>query len=138
MTTNYTLTLTDKHLTIIQEALNLYFRLGIGQVDDLKQHLEANTLRITTGTEVCDVEDALYVLDKRLAGCGIANATAQVKDACFIHGTITHKLAWDGAIERGITDSHDNRFWSEMFQVWFDKPTNYGTLAAIEINKVED
>ncbi len=138
MTTNYTLTLTNKHLAIIQEALNLYFRLGIGQVTDLKQHLEANTLRITTGTDRCDVEDALYVLDKRLAGCGITNATDRVRDACFIHDVIRHKLAWDDAIEQGITDSYDNRIWPEMFQVWFDKPTNYGTLPAIEINKVED
>jgi hypothetical protein len=138
MTCKYTLTLTDKHLATIQEALNLYFRLGIGQVNDLKQHLEANTLRITTGTEACDVEDALYMLDKRLAGCGIMNATDQVKDACFIHDVIRHQLSWHDAIERGITDSYDNRVWPEMYQVWFDKPINYGTLPAIEINKVED
>ncbi len=138
MTTNYTLTLTNKHLAIIQEALNLYFRLGIGQVNDLKRHLEANTLHEATDPERFDVEDALDILDKKLPGCGIMSATDQVKDAHFIHDVIRHKLAWHDAIERGITDSYDNRIWPEMFQVWFDKPTNYGTLPAIEINKVED
>ncbi len=138
MTTNYTLTLTNKHLAIIQEALNLYFRLGLGQVNDLNLHIEENTATRVTSTELCGIEDALYVLDKRLAGCGITNATDRVRDACFIHDVIRHKLAWHDAIERGITDSYDNRIWPEMFQVWFDKPTNYGTLPAIEINKVED
>ncbi len=138
MTCKYTLTLTDKHLAIIQEALNLYFRLGIGQTFDLNLHIEENTATRATSTELCDIEDALCKLDQKLPNCSIGVATTQVKDAHFLHDTIRHKLAWDYAIQRGITDSYGNRHGSRMMLSKFDKPINYGTLPAIEINKVED
>lgn len=144
---NYTITLTQKQLETVQEALEVYSRLGIGQ---WRQAFEKLPLRQNESS--FDWAHWHDFLDD--VGFQIKNFTKQRVDgyqsslgihgldvsesaqiAWDVHQVIRHRLSWERAVEQGFVESLDSpRNWREMLGVNYDEPmpTSDQPLAKVE------
>lgn len=144
---DYTLTLTQRQLETLQEALDTYSRLGIGQWRQAFERLPLRQkdpsfnwahwhdflddvgfqIRGFTKQRVDGYQSSLGIHSREIS------ESAQI--AWDLHQTIRNRLSWDRAIEQGIVESLDSpRNWREMMGVSYDEPlpTSDQPLAKLE------
>ena len=109
----YTLELTEKQLGIVQYATDLIARLGIGQVKESFEHLPLQKDRDWSEfhNDVRSIErliskHTIENVDGYGSHLGIHNdkVALNAKIAWEIHQVIRHRLSWDRAITKGVTD----------------------------------
>ena len=121
---SYTLELSAEHLQVINSALELFFRCGMGQYDhilDLPDHWDKrNDL-------AAEVLDQLHViLTKKAPNAYSSITSSEISDsyrvANDIYQVIRHKLSWDKNPKGGMT-------------VNYDTPMKWGKSPLIKIDK---
>ena len=141
----YTLTLNDTQARVMQSALDLFFRIHMGQFDEVAV-IVFDQQRITSdvyagvgptwmsrraGTEefLQRAKTEAFPELGRYAFHSIASPhlCEPAKIACDLHGVIRHRLAWDWA-------GNPPERTPDMIQVCYDEPQQCGceTLAKIE------
>lgn len=120
MSKSYTLHLTEKQARVIVNALDLYSRIGMGQLKEVAYVLRQNPLpkadpeldaRITL---LSDIRDRLDTLSRYwMNGSGYYGITSKsisdvFRTAWDIQQVIRHRLAWDRNPKGGITVDFDN------------------------------
>lgn len=139
----YTLELTEKQLNIVQYATDLIARLGIGQIKEAVEYLPLRK-ELDWAEFHNDVRDIEHVISKHTienvdgyrSSLGIHNDKVKqdAKIAWEINQVIRHRLSWDRAIAKGITDG-TARNWSEMMGVCYDEPFPCSGEALPKIDK---
>lgn len=141
--TSYTLTVTTQQAMAISRACEIVARLGIGQFRDALECLPTVTFCPDGWHD--DMDAIGERLSRHMHGnvdgwrsnLGIHHEKVSDESRVLfdLHRVIRHRLAWDGAVERGVIPSIDSpRQWPEMMQVTFDAPSRIGSqpLAKIE------
>lgn len=137
----YTITVTERQAHIISQACDLMARIGIGQWPEFLHHLPgANKMNWNDMRE-----ELLPIMSKYLVpaigisgwgsslGVGSDKSAPDTDEAFDLNAVIRHRLAWDRAMDNGITDG-TTRNWPEMMGVYYDEPMHWGKepLAVIE------
>jgi hypothetical protein len=137
--TEYHLGLNADHARVIAAALDMYTRIGLGQLETILEH-PGVFARLGGGTTARpDAEYLIGQLKARLFGFapnanhGIRNpAVVDVaRQAYDIRCVIRHRLAWDRA------GNPPERDWSTMLGVDFDDPSHLGDLPLVTMEKTE-
>ena len=127
--TKYTIEVTEEQLRVINQALDLLSRTGIGQISSFLE-----TLPLKRGVGCYDliqrVKSALHGsmihdIDGWQSHLGICSGDAPLfsKQAWELYSTFRHRLSWDEAVRNGIVESTDSpRKWPEMLTVDYDEP----------------
>jgi hypothetical protein len=133
MTDHYRLTISRHQAQVINEALDLYARLHMGQVDELAYLYRALANQRGLSAEATEAIDGHCAAVSRLVGpasggyYGIAHQlvsdTARV--AHDIKQVVRHRLAWDRTPDGGM-------------QVDFDQPHAYGSEPLPTIDRMID
>lgn len=98
----YKMTLTEKQCEVVQAALDLYYRIGMGQLDEI-QHLAVPAPGFKPNWN--EVGETLVVLKMALLGWKHNGTNHSIMSqelpdeyrvACDIHDVIRHRLAVDG------------------------------------------
>ena len=119
----YTLTLSAQQAAVLQEALEVYARLGMGQVDDALRCLPAPAT-----VDICERAEVIREVERQLAPVmrgpdGRLPPTSQPsKSAWDLFQVVRHRIAWDHAYARGVLKPGEPRRWSEMFGCQYDEP----------------
>lgn len=108
----YQLTLTETQLVVVQQALDMYFRVGMGQINEVAEHLVPPEQDINVR---CDRRDAAreFLRQAKLAAMpdlpvnayyGIYSQQIDESNriACDIHDVIRYCLAWQRQPEGGF------------------------------------
>lgn len=99
---NYTLKLTENQCRVVQSALDLYYRIGMGQIDEIR-HFAVSAPGFKPNLN--EVDESLAVLKMALLGwkhLGTAHSIRstelpdEMRVACDIHDVIRQRLAFDG------------------------------------------
>lgn len=106
----YVLTLTRRQAQIIQRALDLYFRLGLGQVQYVvctivsQAKFDVNIDKHINGRDLLDRAKQLLTGYGPGWSRGISSPHLPMifKEACDIHDVIRHRISWDISQEGGI------------------------------------
>lgn len=126
----YTLTINTEQANILIKALDLYSRIGMGQLGSLIDHPDLFSRMMTKdgwhimtlGDKLEPVKQELFGLSK---GCYHGIHSDQIDDsnrvAWDMLQVVRHRLAWDWAEHTGKTDGVE-RNWSTMMAVSYDKP----------------
>lgn len=123
----YQLTLNAEQIRVCAMALDLFSRIGAGQLESIVEHPEIMNRIMDDRADVSDVVEAraLFAEAKRLLfGYGPGQATAirspEIDDvarvAWDIYQVIRHRESWDKA------GNPKERDWSTMVGVNFDEP----------------
>jgi hypothetical protein len=128
---------------IIRDALQIYFRLGIGQfrpaLDKLPKPTEFNpdwhddmgTIGKILSKHMIDNIDGW----QRHLGISSDKVDTSAKIACDMYQAIKYWLAWDTAITDGIVKSMDDeRVWDKMQSNIYDKPFKIADEPMAEIS----
>ena len=141
MTRRYTITVTAEQARIISNACELMARIGIGQWAEFLYYLPgANKMNWNDMRE-----ELLPVMERHLKpfvgidgwysslGVGSDKSAPDTDEAFDLSAVIRHRLAWDRAVDNGITDGV-TRNWDVMMAVDYDEPMRCGSepLARIE------
>lgn len=145
----YTMTLNEKQLQTIQEALEVYSRLGVGQwhpafeclpLDKSLDHEEWRCFLNKIGVEMRRFTK--HEIDGYQSSLGVygneAPESAQI--AWDIYQVVRHHLSWSRAIELGYVEGFGSpRNWDEMVSVRYDEPLPVSgeSLAKIEVADYE-
>lgn len=111
---HYRLTISEHQAHVLMRALDMYFRVGMGQLGEVAEHLV--TKKATT-IEWCDARDlvhdclraarvyAMPELPSQNAYHGIASEKIDDTNrvACDLHDVIRHHLSWERHPEGGWT-----------------------------------
>ena len=140
----YTITVTERQARIISNACELMARIGIGQWPKFLNYLPgANRMNWNDMRE-----ELLPVMGRHLTpfvgidgwysslGGGSDKSAPDTDEAFDLNAVIRHRLAWDRAMDNGITDG-TTRNWPVMIGVDYDDPMHWGKepLARIEAVK---
>ena len=139
----YKISVTDEQAGIIQEALEIYARLGIGQFRDA---LEEMPLKDQFDAGWHDDMHAIgSILKKHMKrnidgwqsslGITSSDVSSDAQMAWDMYQVVRKKMAWKRAVENGIVKSETSeRDWSKMMQVSYDDVMQVGPgpLAEIE------
>ena len=140
----YTITVTERQARIISNACELMARIGIGQWPEFLNYLPG-AMRLNWNDMR---EELLPIMERHLKpvagnngwssslGVGSDKSAPDTDEAFDLHAVIRHRLAWDRAVDNGITDGV-TRNWDAMFGVDYDDPMRWGKepLARIEAVK---
>ena len=138
--TTYTLTITEAQAQTLSIACEVLARLGMGQYKDALDNLPRRD-NIDWSAWHDDMRGIGHILSKHMPGIdgyishiGIHNASSESRLAWDMHQVIRHRLAWDRAVARGVTDG-TVRNWNEMLGVHYDEPTKTceAPLATMEV-----
>ncbi len=129
----YTLTMTEAQARVVQQALNVYFRLHLGQLDDALECLPT-VEPLWYDDKRAAAEGVRKALAHRLhpnvnlhsSSLGVGNEAFKAGAAVDIHDTIRHRLAWDKAQAECLTHHDGSRNWKTMLGVQYDEPMHYG------------
>ncbi|WP_455233489.1 hypothetical protein [Geopseudomonas aromaticivorans] len=119
----YTLTLSAQQAAVLQHAMEVYARLGMGQVDDALRCLPAPAT-----VDICERAEVIREVERQLAPVmrgpdgRLPPTSPQSKSAWDLYQVIRHRLAWDRAYAKGILKPGEPRRWSEMFGCQYDEP----------------
>ena len=112
----YQLTLTRDQAALVRAALDMYFRVGMGQLRDVVEHLLDPKLPIDEWCKRRDLIDSVMLAARSLARPELpSNAYHSISSdkisennriACDIHDVIRHHLAME-ASPNGWTVAHD-------------------------------
>lgn len=128
---NLKITVTTIQADIIKDALEIYFRLGIGQFRPALEILPAKkTFRLAWYYDMDTIGKILsqHMIDnidgwQRHLGISNEKVDMKAKIACDMYQTIRHWLAWDDAVNDGVVASmEDERVWDKMQSNIYDKP----------------
>lgn len=130
----YTLTMTEAQARVVQQALNVYFRLHLGQIHDAFDCLPV-TEPAWYGEKESAARAVAAAFHHRLHPCanlgsgslGVNHPDFKARAAVDIHDTIRHRLAWDKAQAECLTNHDGSRNWKTMLGVQYDEPMHYGT-----------
>lgn len=141
--TTYTLTLTEDQAQTLAFACEVLARLGMGQYKDALDHLPMRD-NIDWSAWHDDMRAIGMILSKHMpmgidgyrSNLGIHKASSESRLAWDLYQVIRHRLAWDRAVARGVTDGK-TRNWNEMLGVNYDESckTSEETLAKMEAVK---
>jgi hypothetical protein len=127
----YRITLTIEQITIIQQALEIYARLGTGQIDMALDQLplDGDNKFIFPHIAAAEIHKIISHhtkdhVDGWRSSLGIASDKVSTwsQVAWEMYTAMRHKTSWDQAIKDGLTDSYGNRNWSKMLGVCYDDP----------------
>lgn len=114
----YTLQLTENQARIISEALDLFSRIGMGQLKEVVSVLRQNPLPNSNLEErinfLSEIRNKLDILAKYwMKGPGYHGITSKLISDKFriawdIQQVIRHRLAWDRKSEGGFTIDFDD------------------------------
>lgn len=140
----YTITVTERQACIISTACDLMARIGIGQWPEFLHHLPgANKMNLNDMRE-----ELLPIMSKYLVpaigisgwgsslGVGSDKSAPDTDEAFDLNAVIRHRLAWDRAMDNGITDG-TTRNWPEMMGVDYDEPMHWGKEPLAVIGEVK-
>jgi len=125
----YQLTISEKQANVITMALELFTRIGLGQLERILDHPQYSRKIINDNISYEETKELLYKVKSvltgydRYASYGIGNEN--VHESCIVSYDITqvirHRLIWDKKPEGGITTD-------------FEEPTQFSNeeLAKIE------
>lgn len=124
----YSLDLDESAVELLMKALDLYARIGIGQIEGLLDHPEVQKALLTT-----DALEARYAASRlkevvfgftTAASRSIASPSVMddTKRAFDIFCVLRHRMAWDKA-------GNPPKRTSAMIFVDFDKPAHFGSKA---------
>lgn len=128
------LSLTEEQAVVLQEALNVYFRLGMGQTHDMWSILSFVARGEDKEFNWTEWHDAVDQVNNRMSvffpfnlnngsyGIGNPKVKEKYKIAVDIHDVIRHGVSWDRAIREGLVNDDGSRNWSNMMGVNYDKP----------------
>lgn len=138
----YTLTLNEEQAQIISKALDMYSRIGIGQLETVIDHPEI-IKRIFDGSAQVEsfpsARNLMYPAKKILFGYD-TNASAGIysrevldcnRVAWDIKKVIDHRISWDKA------GNPPERNWSTMMGVSYDDPSQSSEIPLPEFKKVD-
>ncbi|MBC8737154.1 hypothetical protein F6X40_10075 [Paraburkholderia sp. UCT31] len=128
------LKLNEMHADVLEDALNLWFRVGMGHLEEVEAALR---LRLQTdrkpdfealaglATALKEAKPALFGIDTH-AHYGVAShrTPESAKVACDIHDALRHAQAWARRPEGGIT-------------VDFDPPMHYSRQPLPEVQVIQ-
>jgi hypothetical protein len=147
---DYTLTLTQRQLETLMEALDVYSRLGIGQ---WRGAFECLPLRQKeSGFDWSDWQGFLDTVGRELSqftkhgvdghrsSLGIYGSetpeTAQI--AWDLYQVVRHRLSWEWAVKQGKVPSLDSpRDWREMIGVNYDEPMLVSSQPLAKLDKAD-
>ena len=102
---SYTLTLNEAQIGVVQQALDMYFRVGMGQLRDVVEHAIPARMHID---DWCDRRDNAEIAMKAVKAAvmpelhlnayyGIRSEKIDESNriACDVHNVIRHHLAWE-------------------------------------------
>ena len=138
----YRVEMTEQQLRVVQAAMDLYSRLGMGQLEEIFAHPDLRKRRaelpqVMASTERDSLSDAMGVLKSVVFPELVADQhygirAKQISDdnriACDVSQVIRHRLAWDGA------GNPPQRRWPAMAQVDFDPPPGW---SAVPLPRIE-
>jgi hypothetical protein len=121
MSKRYTLHLTEKQARVIVNALDLYSRIGMGQLKEVAYVLRAQNIGAKTDAEIQEHSDQINIIRDRLEalsrywmnGPGYHSIASQKISDVFrvawdIQQVVRHRLAWDRNPKGDITVDFDN------------------------------
>lgn len=117
--TNYNLILTDQQAEIVKEALELYFRVAFGQLEEVRHHIGHG---VWNYPEFCNKIEAAKEMLGRIRIQGYI--PKQYKIAWDIMQVIRHRISWDRNPEGGLF-------------VNFDVPMNTSGVPLATIERIE-
>jgi len=118
----YQLELDEEQAKIIQRALDLYMRVGTGQIEHPVCDALTRAMFDVSTDQFCAARDELAIVSEKLTGyssnasrcIGSPDLPNEFKRACDIHDVIRHRIAWDRNPEGGIGVSFLGPFhWGE-------------------------
>lgn len=120
----YILQVNEVQLREIRDAMEIKARLYMGQFDlALNCLLDENGNSVNTYSIINDVKDIINDIPN-FKKCSLGMFEKPDLD-WEIYTSIRYTLAWDKAIEDGITTEYGNRNWKEMMTVDYDEPLQY-------------
>jgi hypothetical protein len=135
---HYTLEVTRGQLRILRDACELLTRCRMGQIAEAgRQTLNE---RGVPGANYIECQDAEEII-KRANGLaphaswGVGKFKA-IDEPFEIHQVLRHRLAWDRAIEEGLTQSEAVRDWGKMMSVDYDEPLLVSGEPPVKVEKV--
>ena len=139
----YSITLGIEQMRIVEEALEVYFRLGMGQIRDAMEQLPQGE-RPREWTEWHDsIRDIRAILGPHMGlsaseghSFGIRSqfVSPRHKTAHDIYIAMRYRRSWDDAYKRGVIKPGEPRKFSEMMGVNYDEPH---PIELSELPKVE-
>lgn len=136
MSKKYTLTCTAEQLTMIGDALEACFRMGIGQPSDAlayarnregKQAIWHNTHLESEIKKLCELH---------IGGSFGIGRFPEIDALWEIRAAIRYRLSWDYALANGLTAEEGKRT-PKMFGVNYDTPLKYTDQPRVEVNAVK-
>ena len=113
--------LSESQLQIIQDALELYWRIKINQLSEVASKCQED-LYID---DFCNLRDDLEAIQKKGYLQTNWHKNNKVCIAFDLYGNIRYKLSWDRHPEGGLT-------------VNFDEPLHWGSEPLCKVEKVSD
>lgn len=138
----YTITVTERQARIISNACDLMARIGIGQWPEFLHYLPGANRMAWNDIR----KELLPIMSKHLVpvvgisgwgsslGVGSDKSAPDTDEAFDLNAVIRHRLAWDRAMDSGITDGA-TRNWPEMMGVDYDEPAHWGDEPLAEIKE---
>ncbi len=119
--TKYTIkNISESHLLILLDALNLYFRIGMGQFGEILHVIEPKCERDAARNLIEFVKKQVTGMDEgSYLGILSKDLSDRFKSACDMHSVLRHARAWHNEPNGGI-------------RVDFDTPLEYGNLPLVE------
>jgi hypothetical protein len=132
---NYTITVNERQAGILQKALENYARLGLYQIND-----SIDSLPKAKTHGVIDYKDEQKIFSilqpyKDAWHKESGGKRSEPHDVAWdLQVVIRHRLAWDGAKQRGEVREDGQRDWGKQLAVWYDTPIQHANepLAKIE------
>jgi hypothetical protein len=136
----YTLTVGEEQARVLNAALELYSRVGMGQLGFILEHPEVQKRMSGLRETALECEDALDDVKKAIFGMAsgqyhsIASGelAEETRSAWDLQQVIRHRLAWDRAGNPPLRD------FATMCAVHFDQPTQSSGHALAVIAKKDE
>ena len=131
----YILKANDTQLSTMRNALEVYARLGMWQID-----AALDALPLAKASDLIDYKDQQAIV-KILAPYKTANIAAQKPRsepntvAWDLHQVIRHQLAWDDAYASGKATPDQPRDWGNFMGVQYDAPMRHSQQPLATITK---
>lgn len=144
---SYRLTLTEEQIQVVRDALNVYFRLGLGQIRDALDELPHGDKPRDWSRWHEDVVSIRTILGPHMGlsasighSYGVTNPLFAVRHrvAHDVHDAIRHRMAWDAAYARGDAKPGEPRNWQTMMGCHFDEVFKVAELPLPVVEKVQD
>ena len=131
--------LSENQLRIIKDALDLYSRVRLGQIEEAFDAMtdRGGSNRVfsweTRSSLARQAKKEVGLSHNSSWGVGHSDVTDTAID---LFDVIRYELAWDTAVEKGLVESRESlRNHTKMFQVSYDEPIQWGPEPLIIVSK---